>query len=110
MGGTNECDLNITYNYSGLYHLVFPIEHVQDSDGVVKVESTGLKWLYGKTGEAAIPILEKAIERLGTQRYERTVTSVDSLVGLVTVCQIHGLNVIEGGTTGHPHREMQDML
>ena len=68
MGGTNECDLNITYNYSGLYHLVFPVEHVQDSDGVIKVESTGLKWLYGKTGETAIPILEKAVERLGVRR------------------------------------------
>jgi len=73
MGGTNECDLNITYNYSRLYHLVFPVEHVQDSDGVLRVESTGLKWLYGKTGETAIPILEKAVERLGTNQYERTV-------------------------------------
>ena len=54
-GGTNECVLNITYNYSPLFYEVFPNDE-------------GLKWLYGKTGKESIPVLEKAVERLGTKR------------------------------------------
>jgi len=54
-GGTNECELNVTYNYSPLFYEVFP-------------NNEGLKWLYGKTGKESIPVLEKAVERLGTKR------------------------------------------
>ena len=54
-GGTNECELNVTYNYSPLFYEVFP-------------KDEGLKWLYGKTGKESIPVLEQAVERLGTKR------------------------------------------
>ena len=53
--GTNECELNVTYNYSPLFYEVFPNDE-------------GLKWLYGKTGKESIPVLEQAVERLGTKR------------------------------------------
>ena len=53
--GTNDCDLNITYNYSPIFYKVFP-------------EDEGRRGLYGKTGKEAIPILEKTVKRLGTER------------------------------------------
>ena len=54
-GGTNNCELNITYNYSPLYYEVFPNDE-------------GLKWLYGKTGREAREVLRIAVTRLGTKR------------------------------------------
>ena len=60
VGGTNECDLNITYNYSKLFREVFPL----DNDG----NTTGLAWLEYKTGKESEPILAKAVERLGVRR------------------------------------------
>jgi len=54
-GGTNDCELTVTYNYSPLFYEVFPNDE-------------GLKWLYSKTGKESIPVLEKAVERLGTKR------------------------------------------
>ena len=54
-GGTNECELNVTYNYSPFFYEVFPNDE-------------GLKWLYGKTGKESIPVLEKAVGLLGTER------------------------------------------
>ena len=53
--GTNDCDLNITYNYSPIFYKVFP-------------DDKGLRWLETKRGKESIPILEKAVERLGTKR------------------------------------------
>jgi len=60
VGGTNECDLNITYNYSKLFREVFPL----DNDG----NTTGLVWLEYKTGKESEQILAKAVERLGVRR------------------------------------------
>jgi len=57
LGGTDEAWLNITYNYSKFYHL-----YIDKEDGI--------RSLYGKTGKEAIPILEKAIVKLGTERDE----------------------------------------
>ena len=54
-GGTNDCELNVTYNYSPLFYEVLP-------------DDEGLKWLYGKTGKESIPILERAIDHLGIKR------------------------------------------
>ena len=53
--GTNDCELNITYNYSPIFYKVFP-------------DDEGLRWLYGKTGKEATQILEKTVKRLGTER------------------------------------------
>jgi len=60
MGGTHECDLNITGNYSRLYHLALDKED-------------GLSWLYGKRAKDTIERLEKAVELLSTDQYVRTV-------------------------------------
>ena len=51
LGGTKEAWLNITYNYSIFYYKV-----INKKDGI--------RYLYGKTGAEAIPILEKAIKKL----------------------------------------------
>jgi len=64
MGGTKECHLNITYNYSTLYRLTLDKEK-------------GLRWLHGKTGRDTIGRLENAVELLGTNQYERTVDNCD---------------------------------
>ena len=61
MAGTNECQLNITYNYSPLFYEVFP-------ESSAPYHGLGIRWLYGKTGEESIPVLEKAVERLGIRR------------------------------------------
>ena len=55
VGGTNSCELNITYNYSPLYYKVFPNDE-------------GLKWLEGKTGREVRDDLRIIIECLGTKR------------------------------------------
>jgi len=57
LGGTGEAWLNITYNYGKFYR-----NHIDPKDGI--------RSLYGKTGKEAIPILEKAIKGLGTERDE----------------------------------------
>ena len=64
MGGTKECHLNITYNYSTLYRLTLDKEK-------------GLRWLHGKTGRDTIGRLENAVELLGTHQYERCVDNCD---------------------------------
>lgn len=53
LGGTRNAWLNITYNYSPHFYRVMP-------------EDKGIRWLYGQTGLDSIPVLESAIEQLGT--------------------------------------------
>ena len=55
LGGTDRAELNITYNYSKYFYRELDAEK-------------GLRWLYGQTGEAVIPRLEKAIAALGTKQ------------------------------------------
>ena len=64
VGGTNECELNITYNYSELYHRVFPLTENENHN----MTTSGLAWLSGKTGKESIPVLEGAVEVLGVKR------------------------------------------
>lgn len=54
LGGTTEAWLNITYNYSDYYYELWP--------------NNGINSLYGKTAGECIPILEDAVEKLGTER------------------------------------------
>ena len=68
VGGTKDCDLNITYNYSPFYHEIFPMQYNQNGNGQITMETTGLRWLTSKTGAEAIPILEHCVQRLGTKR------------------------------------------
>ena len=56
MGGYTESDFNITYNYSWFYYNCLD-------------KRKGLRWLYGKTGAQTIDRLEKAINKLGIDRY-----------------------------------------
>ena len=55
LGGTDEAQLNITYNYSKFYYEVLD-------------RKAGLRWLYGKTGRQTAGRLEHAVELLGTER------------------------------------------
>lgn len=54
IGGTNECWLNITYNYSKYYY------------GTINKDD-GIRWIYDKTGKECLPVLEKAIAKLGNE-------------------------------------------
>ncbi len=58
LNGTNEADLNITYNYGWFFF------HLLDKD-------KGLRWLYGKKAKDCIKRLENAVKELGTNRYYR---------------------------------------
>jgi hypothetical protein len=53
IGGTNECDLNITYNYAEyFYKHLCPIR--------------GLRCLHGQEAKRCIEVLENAVAKLGT--------------------------------------------
>jgi len=54
VGGTTECSLNVTYNYSEHYCRVFG--------------EAGIRTIYGKTGAESLPILRNAVARLGDDR------------------------------------------
>lgn len=50
VGGTDECHLNVTYNYAKHFIRVIP---------------EGIRSLYGKSGAESLPILDAAIAKLG---------------------------------------------
>ncbi|MFA5387835.1 MAG: hypothetical protein WC322_05655, partial [Candidatus Paceibacterota bacterium] len=52
VGGTDECELNVTYNYGGLYADVFPDEGLTNGR---------ISWLYGKTGAETIDTLQRGV-------------------------------------------------
>lgn len=51
VGGSNECSLNVTYNYAPHFHWID--------------EEKGIRSIYGLTGAESIPILSNAIDQLG---------------------------------------------
>ena len=55
LGGTDEAELNITYNYSSYYY-----EHLSPRKG--------LRWLHKKKARDTIKRLEKAVKELGTKK------------------------------------------
>lgn len=55
IGGSNEADLNITYNYSEVYHLF----------------QFSIKDLDGQKAETMISKLRELVLKLGTKKYER---------------------------------------
>lgn len=63
IGGTNEAELNITYNYARWYRMegVFP-----------KREQGGVRSIYGMTGAESIPVLKQAIAALENSDQELT--------------------------------------
>lgn len=55
IGGTQEMDLNITYNYADWYY----------RPGVFSIEGRGgIRHIYGLTGAESIPVLKGAIKAL----------------------------------------------
>lgn len=57
MGGTDRAELNITYNYSWFFRRFLDSEK-------------GIRWLYGRKARDCVERLEKAVEALGTHRFE----------------------------------------
>ena len=55
VGGSNEADLNITYNYSPFYY-----KHLNEDDG--------LRWLDGKLANETLNALDHAVEKLGIEK------------------------------------------
>jgi len=74
LGGSGSAELNITYNYAEIYQLVpallggRPETEVWHSTAE-KEERFGIRWLDGRTAAETLPILEKAVEVLGTNRF-----------------------------------------
>lgn len=60
LGGTDEAVLNVTYNYARFFNF---------------------RALDSKTGEASIPLLEAAVEELGTERDENYWASTSGSAG-----------------------------
>lgn len=70
VGGTKSAHLNVTYNYAPHYRRVFSprpaapadSEHGAIHDGLV----LGIRSIYTLTGAQSIPVLQAAIDALGT--------------------------------------------
>lgn len=56
VGGTDECSLNVTYNYAWFYYKFFD-------------EKDGIRWLYGKKAKDCVQKLENCISFLGKDKY-----------------------------------------
>jgi hypothetical protein len=54
VGGDDEAHLNVTYNYSPHYRRV--------------IGPRGIRTIYGMTGAESLPVLNAAIQELGTDR------------------------------------------
>lgn len=67
VGGTAEASLNITYNYSKHFRKAFGDEdaNLTEFDKMFGGGNTGIRKLYGMSAVESIPILEKAISKLG---------------------------------------------
>ena len=66
--GTTDASLNITWNYAEILYRVLPERTVRTDEaenfGADRAMG-GVRYLYGMTGAASIPVLQAAIERLG---------------------------------------------
>ena len=68
-GGTQDCWLNITYNYAPHYYRVFP-EVVSAHPAARDGKLGGVRSIYGMTGAESIPVLKAAIAQLGNDVHE----------------------------------------
>lgn len=87
MGGTTELWLNITYNYSSIFHKV--------------LGESGIRSLYGKSGAEAIPVLKLAINQLNDDvdpDYWKATegNAKKSLYGLLALAQIRPDGIFDG--------------
>ena len=60
LGGTDEAELNVTYNYSARFREAWPEE--------LRGHGALTQMLNGLTGADTIPLLEQAVAKLGTDR------------------------------------------
>lgn len=51
--GIETAEMDVTYNYSKHYD---------------NIHEDGIRWIYGKTGAEVVPVLERAVALLGTDR------------------------------------------
>lgn len=87
VGGTQECSLNVTYNYSSHFHRVIGLG--------------GIRAIYGLTGAESIPILSKAIDALGDDVHESYWVATEgnakaALVQLRALAQLRPDGIWEG--------------
>lgn len=87
IGGTTECWLNVTYNYAPHFY-----KHLGEK---------GIREIYGKTGAEAIPMLEKAISKLGDDVNENYWKSTEgnaklALHGLLAFAKLRPDGIFEG--------------
>lgn len=81
IGGTDEAQLNVTYNYSECYRIVSETPHAL---------------LHGKIASETIPALKQMVERLGTKQYRPDYWApTPGNAG-------HALNILLGWAEQHP--------
>ncbi len=85
MGGTDEAELNVTYNYGVHIH---------------KYLKGGLKYLHKKKGKSVIKKLEKAVKELGTERSDNYWDSTEGNAG-------YALNILLGWAKQHPEAKFE---
>ncbi len=88
MGGSSEAWLNITYNYGEFYRETIDSEE-------------GIRWIYGKTGAECLPVLQKAVDKLGIKTssdyWEATSGNAGhALLGLIAFAQARPDGVFRG--------------
>jgi len=82
LGGTTDAEISITYNYSCYLY--------KELD-----EESGIRWLYGRTGEECIPRLHAAVRALGTSADDDYWVSTPGNVGFI-------LSILLGWAKRHP--------
>ena len=95
MGGSKELTLNITYNYSKIFHRVIQPKNTPSE------YKTGIRSLYGITALEAIPILEAAISNLKDDVDEDYWKATEgnakrALNNLLTMCKMRPDAIIDG--------------
>lgn len=95
MGGSKELTLNITYNYSKIFHRVIQPKNTPSE------YKTGIRSLYGITALEAIPILEAAISNLKDDADEDYWKATEgnakrALNNLLTMCKMRPDAIIDG--------------
>lgn len=93
VGGTDECHLNVTYNYHDCFKRVFP--------ATLERGYGHISWLYGKTGAETIDVLRSGVELLGTERgidyWQATAGNAGAaLARLLSFAEAHPEGVWEG--------------
>lgn len=87
IGGTDEAELNITYNYSELYYRYLDKEN-------------GLQWLHQRKAEDCIEKLEKAVKELGTEQDEDYWKATNGNAG-------YALNILLKWARKHPEAKFE---